>query len=447
MVTKVAERGAPKQLAQPSRKGKKAWRKNVDVADVETGLEDLRAEIEEGGAPLKERPDEALFTIDKGPSEAELKTLRHTRRLKVDEILESRSAIAPIQSRKRSASKAKLTTRKEIEMGLVDPRKTEINKRARKFVPETEVARLKQVAHKGFMGDIVPEKLEEIVIADPWDVEAHKPKKDERMSFLDEKQPIKVPSTLKEAPVALAASGKPMAAVRVPHAGISYNPEFEKWDELLQKEGEKEVALERQRIAERAREAEIRRLAAEIDEDAWDEEDESESESESGEKEVIKKKLPGRKTQAERNKIKRRKEEERRLKQEAQKKRIRQELELVKKLAKQVEEKEKARKEREEQERLSKPAEGEKEMESNEVRKKKFGKIALPRAPLELQLPDELAESLRQLKPEGNLIRDRFRSLRERGIVEVRPHVSHYKQRKVKTTERWSYKDFDKKRW
>lgn len=72
---------------------------------------------------------------------------------------------------------------------------------------------------------------------------------------------------------------------------------------------------------------------------------------------------------------------------------------------------------------------------------------SLPRAPLELQLPDELAESLRQLKPEGNLVRDRFRSLRERGIVEVRPHVSHHKQRKVKTTERWSYKDFDKKKW
>src|SRR5690606_23150606 len=130
------------------------------------------------GAPIKERPDEALFTIDKGPSEAELKTLRHTRRLKVDEILESRSAIAPIQSRKRSASKAKLTTKKEIELGLVDPRQAESNKRSRKFVPELEVARLKNVAHKGFMGDIVPEKIEEVVTADPWDVEAYKPKMD-----------------------------------------------------------------------------------------------------------------------------------------------------------------------------------------------------------------------------------------------------------------------------
>lgn len=238
-----------------------------------------------------------------------------------------------------------------------------------------EVARLKNVAHKGFMGDIIPEKIQEIVVADPWDVDAYKVKKDERLTFLDEEKPIKAPPTLKEAPVALAASGKPMAAVRKPHGGISYNPEFEKWDELLRKEGDKEVQLEKLRIAEREQEARIRALAAEIDEDAVPEEEDSESESED-ESSKIKKKMPERKTQAQRNKIKRRKEEERAQKREEQKKKIRQELELIKKLQKQVEAKEKARKEKEEQERLSKPTEGEKEEESNEVRKKKFGKIA-----------------------------------------------------------------------
>jgi hypothetical protein len=37
---------APKQFKQPSRKGKKAWRKNVDITDVQEGLRDLKeAEI------------------------------------------------------------------------------------------------------------------------------------------------------------------------------------------------------------------------------------------------------------------------------------------------------------------------------------------------------------------------------------------------------------------
>ena len=36
--------GAPAQHNQSSRKGKKAWRKHVDIEDLETGLEELRAE-------------------------------------------------------------------------------------------------------------------------------------------------------------------------------------------------------------------------------------------------------------------------------------------------------------------------------------------------------------------------------------------------------------------
>lgn len=39
---------APKQFNQPSRKGKKAWRKNVDVTEVQKGLEELNEEIIRG---------------------------------------------------------------------------------------------------------------------------------------------------------------------------------------------------------------------------------------------------------------------------------------------------------------------------------------------------------------------------------------------------------------
>ena len=35
---------AAKKNAQTSRKGKKAWRKNVDITDVEEALEGMRAE-------------------------------------------------------------------------------------------------------------------------------------------------------------------------------------------------------------------------------------------------------------------------------------------------------------------------------------------------------------------------------------------------------------------
>ena len=45
---------APQQYKQPSRKGKKAWRKHVDISDVQSGLEQLREEVIEGCVVLYE---------------------------------------------------------------------------------------------------------------------------------------------------------------------------------------------------------------------------------------------------------------------------------------------------------------------------------------------------------------------------------------------------------
>lgn len=39
---------APSQYNQRSRKGKKAWRKNVDVTDVQAGLEEVNEQIIRG---------------------------------------------------------------------------------------------------------------------------------------------------------------------------------------------------------------------------------------------------------------------------------------------------------------------------------------------------------------------------------------------------------------
>jgi nucleolar protein 53 len=50
-------------------------------------------------------------------------------------------------------------------------------------------------------------------------------------------------------------------------------------------------------------------------------------------------------------------------------------------------------------------------------------------------------ESLRRLKPEGNLLHDRYRSLVLRGKVESR-RSTQQKKAKTKRTEKWSYKDW-----
>lgn len=43
---------APQQFKQPSRKGKKAWRKNVDVTEVQEGLRMLKDEEIKGYVDL-----------------------------------------------------------------------------------------------------------------------------------------------------------------------------------------------------------------------------------------------------------------------------------------------------------------------------------------------------------------------------------------------------------
>lgn len=45
----TAKEGAPASYKQPSRKGKKAWRKNVDVDEIHVGLDKVREEIRTTG--------------------------------------------------------------------------------------------------------------------------------------------------------------------------------------------------------------------------------------------------------------------------------------------------------------------------------------------------------------------------------------------------------------
>lgn len=50
--------------------------------------------------------------------------------------------------------------------------------------------------------------------------------------------------------------------------------------------------------------------------------------------------------------------------------------------------------------------------------------------------------SLRLLKPEGNLLKDRFRNILVGGKMETRKPIQQPKKKRVKLTEKWTYKDF-----
>ena len=322
-------------------------------------------------------------------------------------------------------------------------------KRRKDYVSGKALERLRQIAYGG--DSVKKEVLKEGVDADydPW--AAEQPVKKAEYSFLEEKKPTREPKTLKRAPVSMAKNGKAISAVRKPERGKSYNPVFEDWQALVQREGDKALAEQAEMLEEERKEEErqaiIEKAQAEEDREQWESEWESEWEGimsekeDAGEdKEWLRKKRPERKTPAERNKVKRRKAEEGRKVHEDKMRTREQDMARLKALAKDAD-----RKKREKKLQVSAFPDSDadsSEGEEIQLRRKGLGRAAIPDAPLEVVLADELEDSLRRLKPEGNLLQDRFRSMIVRGKIESRNKITQPKKPKREVKEKWGYKDW-----
>lgn len=71
---------------------------------------------------------------------------------------------------------------------------------------------------------------------------------------------------------------------------------------------------------------------------------------------------------------------------------------------------------------------------------RRVGKHVVKSGEVDVQVTDELSESLRGLKPEGNLFKDRFLSMQQRALVEPRERVLPRKK-KIK------FKEYEKHPW
>lgn len=340
----------------------------------------------------------------------------------------------PVALRKRSGDK---TTD-----GISEPKRQRTS-----YVSHKELMRLRNIADGRHQGQDVVQVADSV--HDPWDEQRDllAQVQDPRFSFLPKQEKKKEPKTLQHKPISLAASGKSIPAVQKPEGGYSYNPTYTEYEERLLAEGEKEVAAERKRLV--AAEAERLNLEAAIksaseataaeargDLSEWDEDSAWEGFESGVEDARLKAKRPERKTPAQRNRIKRRKEEERKAKMAAETKRKHEQAAQVKKIAKAMAER------RESGALVIRDDNSSSEGDDLELRRRKLGKILLPEKQLELVLPDELQDSLRLLKPEGNLLKDRYRSFLVRGKVESRRPISFAKKAKRKATEKWTHKDF-----
>lgn len=386
--------GAPQQHSQPSRKGKKAWRKNVDVSEIQQGLENARAELIKGlvqhllnpSASLTlscrgivaEKPSESIFTLDVTGSEQIRKTHKSSKPLKADEILAARSAVPAISTHKRLG----------VTDGIIEPSS---KRRKGNGVKPQEYERLRRVAYGGesVRKDVV--EASDAPTHDPWATMTMEASvEDLQLSYLEKSQPVRAPSTLTKSPISLLANASTaVPAVPKPKPGHSYNPVFQDWDALLTSAGEKEVAAERARLAVAAAEAEdqARIAAAQAErepdefykteeESAWEgfeSEYDFDSQGEGG-KEWLKKKRPERKTPAERNKVKRRKEAERREKMEREAKKRETQARRIGEIAKEVRKEANARSSIVTSKPDSQASSDDEDAKEQALRRRKFGK-------------------------------------------------------------------------
>ena len=390
---------------------------------------------------MSEKLSSKIFAIDTTGSEAIKQGYYKTyKQLKADEILGQRSAIPPVDSRKRSHAR---TTD-----GVLEPS----SKRHKKnWVSKKEVQRLKQFI-QGKAQLLASDRLaqDETRALDLWADDLSALHTQDQFSYLPEVKPKVAPPTLRRAPIPLTDNGKPVPAIRQPNAGSSYNPDFTDYKSLLTAEAQKEIESELRRIEEQNAEAErAARVAAATarddigggptdDESAWEG-----IETEPDHDENLSKKRPERKTQAQRNKIKRRKQAEAvalhekktvdRLKQAADIEALKAQYQSRRLI----------------QNPTEYPAiEDRSSSDSGSdtgLRRRKLGTIPIPPKTLEIVLPEELQDSLRRLRPEGNLLNDRFRHLLVNGKLEARKRVVQPRKKRVKLTEKWTYKDFEVK--
>ncbi|CCF59655.1 hypothetical protein KAFR_0H02460 [Kazachstania africana CBS 2517] len=440
----AAER--PAQYRQKSRKGKKAWRKNIDLTEIEKSVAMQREhEITHGTENIADLKDDLLFQVDEdGDKELKSKLIK---RKQIKKVMKSTEILDSIKTNSKVNA-------------LMHPKQNTIVKSNKiQGVSKHELTKLMALAGRVHGESKLKSRSAKdgLVKSDSFDLWGSDDKKQKQIELpsgirLDVDSKDQVPKELltksttswSKPSVAPATMSTEPVKIRdfdaIPHAGKSYNADKKAWANLLNKEYEVEKVKEEKRIALEQYRERIKHLMATLD----DNEEESSSESDNEQEEDIEgdeidtdsiMKLSvnepvknKKKTKYQRNKAKKHEE----------KVKLQQELN---KLKEQVRELEKVEEFEEEIAQKSQPTKTSKKQ--RKLNRNKLGtKYGILDERLEIKFSDELSDSLRKLKPEGNLLYDNVRKLQSSGVIESRVPVKQGRRYKQKITEKWTYKDF-----
>lgn len=236
---------------------------------------------------------------------------------------------------------------------------------------------------------------------DLWDASPAPVVPEPNTDFLPIKTKLRVPKTVTEKPTGLIH----LAAIDTPEGGHSYNPDVIEHQKLLVKATEAEenkIAILKKLQEQLSYREELKLLAGELSQTeitkegkiistATDEEEDDLEDKPTDDKATKKRKAAERKTRAQRHKSHRLATEELTKKQKLQERAIRQQIDKLREIEVEIKKR---------HQELEENAEKRGERRSEEEKKgmKKLGKYSVPELPVDVQLTDELCETLRQLK-------------------------------------------------
>ncbi|XP_075774102.1 ribosome biogenesis protein NOP53 [Pelodiscus sinensis] len=431
----------PRRL-RGSRNRKKGWKRWAGPEarlgrELGAFLEDVALQQRAAGGLVAEKPDESLFFLDTGNEEKD-RTLNqgHEKPLRIDLILQPDSKVpAPKDILAHQVPNGRKLKRKQqlqeklAERGLV-PRAQRLLQarlqRARPATPEPSAGQSGADEPAGSFYDIWSDRnpLDQALAGqDPWFLEQTK------------KQRVRRPARLETKPSELPA-------VEVIPAGGSYNPTFPAHQALLLQAHE--VELRRQKAEEKlerqlrfpeapTQEAVFREQCEGLLEESADEGSDAEDGPEEPGAPPNLTRLREKKTEQQRRREKEAKAlEARRLGEKAARCR-RQELFQLRAIRRQVKRRE-AELLRRCRARLAK-------RRAEATKPRRLGRLRYEEPDLEVQLSTELAESLRTLKPEGSVLRDRFKSLQKRNLIEPRERAKFKRKYRLKYVEKRAFRE------
>jgi len=383
-----------KKKTKGSKKSRKIGWNKTDITEVEEHLEDQRREERTGG-PVSEKSSESLFFIDNKDSGSQGPIVKAT-----PVVEDSDSEDEYVSDRQKRNEKWKKENKKEAQ--LVDQERN----------PKV----------LNIWGQ------ENVVVADSW-IDAT----------------VKIP---KVKPDSIITGRSELEAVQAPHPGSSYNPDFDHHQDLLRKAHEEEAAKEKERekLNEKVKMVSVDELKKQSK--IWLEEmseglnadklEKSEDEAEQGEVCLTAANVTNtnRKTLRDRRKEKETKDEEYQKTLSKVEKIKTHDLTRLKTLKRQIKEETEISKKRIKLRQT-------KNIHAMKTRTKNLGKHKYRDPNVVVQLSEDLSATLRELKPEGNLLEDRFKNLQKRNIIETRKKVIPHRKYKVNMVVKRSYKKTD----